>query len=80
MLGRNNLDGRRNNAADKQYRFSIRKLTVGAVSVALSALMWNAVFTEQVQVATMQNQPDENTQSKSNINDTQDGGGNEGNY
>lgn len=77
MLGRNNLDGRRNNAADKQYRFSIRKLTVGAVSVALSALMWNAVSTEQVQAAEPETQPVINSQSQT---EDPDGGGNEGNY
>jgi hypothetical protein len=43
MLGKNNFSGKYRKAASQQYRFSIRKLTIGAVSVALSALMLNAV-------------------------------------
>lgn len=56
MLGKNNLNGKFQLAANKQCRFSIRKLSVGAASVVLGMLLWNAVPGTTVQADTTSEQ------------------------
>ncbi|MCI1290445.1 MAG: YSIRK-type signal peptide-containing protein [Lactobacillus sp.] len=51
MFGKNDTNNKIRAGSEKQYRFSIRKLTIGAASVMLSAFMWNAVSTTQAHAA-----------------------------
>lgn len=74
MFGKNNFNNKINAGSEKQYHFSIRKLTIGAASVMLSAFMWNAVSNTQVHAdALPQTQQTEQVQPVSSENP--DGGG-----
>jgi hypothetical protein len=74
MLGKNNMTNKVNAGSEKQPRFSIRKLSVGAASVMLSIFMWNAVSTTQVHAETTDQAQPKVEQFKSPT-DTSNGGG-----
>jgi hypothetical protein len=57
MVGKNNCNGKFKLAANKIGRFSIRKLSVGAVSVLLGFAFWGISSSTQLQAATPQTQP-----------------------